>query len=50
MRVVWTQFDTRLNSAQHYRMCRLHDVAAHQHVVPRLLVQQLEYPRISVDK
>ena len=48
VRVVRTQFDTRLDAAQHNRVGRLHNVTARQHVMACLLVQQLQYPGIPV--
>lgn len=48
MAVVRTELDARLHAAQHYRVRRLHDVSAGEHVVPSLLVEQFDYPRVSV--
>lgn len=48
VRVVRPELDARLDAAQHDRVGWLHDVAAGQHVVARLLVQQLDNARISV--
>lgn len=50
VRIVRSELDARLNAAQHDRVRRLHDVAAGEHIVARLLVQQLNDTWVSAGK
>lgn len=45
--VVRPEFDACLDAAQHDRVHRLHDVAAGQHVVAGLLVEEFDDARVS---